>query len=342
MTATLDDRWQLSGIPVVVLENRSLRATVAPAVGGKLVGLEHRPSGRQWLWRNDRVELATAAFGAAFDDHWSGGVDVFFPTCYACTWEGARVPDSGEWWSIPWRWQPLDAVGQAGITMRAGGRIWPVVVERTVSLADDGPLLRLAFRIRNVGHAPVPYLLGVHPALAVTPGCRIHLPAGTVRVDEAGGERLGRPGMHYRWPHLTLGDGSVVDVGAVPGPDQGTFAGHFLFPDDPTDLWWAVTDPSLDVGLGLHASSPPFSGIWLWQVYGGWRGYYHLAVEPWSGYPITLETAVEKGGAAWLRPGEEVTARVLLHAFEGAQDVFGIDADGHVRRTPPRRTDRTR
>jgi galactose mutarotase-like enzyme len=337
MTATvLDDRWQLAGVPVVILENRWLRLVVAPSLGAKLVSLEHRPAGREWLWRNPRIELAAAPFGAPFDDHWAGGADAFFPTCYPCEWQGVRVPDSGEWWSIPWRWQPLadrDGAGTGtGIALAAGGRVWPVMAERTVVLADDAPVVRLGFRIANVGSERVPYLLGFHPALAVAPGCRIHLPDGRVRVDEGDGKRLGRPGLTYRWPNLVLDSGERVDVGLVPDAGVASYGGHFLFPDDPQSVWWAVTDAASGVGLGLHASTPPFAGLWLWQVYGGWRGYYHVALEPWSGYPLTLDQAVVAGGARWLEPGEEVRAEVTLVAFDGTGVVVGVDRNGRIRR----------
>ena len=52
--------------------------------------------------------------------------------------------------------------------------------------------------------------------------------------------------------------------------------------------------------------------MWLWMVYGGWRGYYHAICEPWTGYPSPLAEAaslaqgVQEQAAArrarWLGP----------------------------------------
>ena len=57
-------------VRLAVLENDTLRVTVAPSVGGRVIAITHRPSGREFLWRNPRLDLArdcdehVAALGA--------------------------------------------------------------------------------------------------------------------------------------------------------------------------------------------------------------------------------------------------------------------------------------
>lgn len=325
---SVDDRWAYNGLRTIVMENSLLRLVIVPEVGGKIMSLEYRPRAREWLWRNPRIPLERAGFGASFDDHWSGGADVFFPTCYPCQLDGVRVPDSGEWWSIPWHYDTIVDGEGATVVLSAGGRIWPVEARRTVSLGHGAQHVRLGFEIRNVGHAPLPFLLGFHPALSVRAGAWLHLPAGEVQVDESSGGSMGQVGQRYRWPRLLTADGLEVDMRRTRGREAGQYGGHFFFPDDGI-VWWALTDPVEGVGLGCRASEA-FRGLWLWQVYGGWRGYQHLAVEPWTSHPITLADAVTAGTADWLQPGESFQADLVLVAFEGTGEVIGVDATGAV------------
>ncbi len=58
-----------------ILENDVLHVAVAPAVGGRVVSLVHRATGREFLWRNPRLSLAPCAPGSAYDPNFYGGMD---------------------------------------------------------------------------------------------------------------------------------------------------------------------------------------------------------------------------------------------------------------------------
>lgn len=335
--ARADDLWAYNGLRAVLLENHDLRLVVLPEAGGKLHALEDRANRREWLWRNPRISPGRADIGSSFDNHWSGGADAFFPTCYPCSVNGLSIPDSGEWWSVPWTHAVHEDADGVTLTLKAGGRVYPVQARRTFTLGHRDRHVRLGFFVRNVGHERLPFLLGFHPALELRAGGRIHLPAGTAQVDETSGGTMGALGQRYLWPHLPLPDGGGADMGIVRPKEAGQFAGHFLFPDGGR-AHWAVTDPEGGPGLGL-AASEEFTGLWLWQVYGGWRGYHHVALEPWTGHPITLSQAVEAGTAGWIEPGAEFTASVTLTCFDGIDEVTDISEDGQVQGSAVRSVD---
>lgn len=321
-----DGRWHLSGFHAPMLSNRWIRLVLLPELGGKLWSLEYRPRALEWLWHNPRVPLTRAPFGSSFDDHWAGGADVAFPSCYTSYWDGWSVPELGEWWSIPWNAR-FDEDDQTGaLVLSAGGRVWPVEVTRAIRLAHEAPVVTLEFQITNISQKPYPFVMGFHPALAIAPGHRIDVSPGMVQVDESDG--IGTIGQKYCWPWLPTPQGER-DMRMVPPPTRGEYGGHFLRPSGP-DLWWAVTDSRQRTGLGLAAPRDQFAGFWMWQVYGGWRGYYHLALEPWTGYPITLHRAVEAGSAQWLMPGEPYHTTLTLTCFEGMDHVNRIDLEGNV------------
>ena len=75
---------------------------------------------------------------------------------------------------------------------------------------------------------------------------------------------------------------------------------------------------------------PLFPVVWLWMVYGGWRGYYHAIAEPWTGYPSALAEAVEAGRARVLDPGAVLETEVFTVVYEGVDGVSRLSADGGV------------
>ena len=320
--AAADALWTYNGLQAVVMENPHLRLVVLPEAGGKLFSLQDRRAAREWLWQNPRIKPERAMIGGTFDNHWSGGADAFFPTCYPCSVDGLAIPDSGEWWSIPWTQQVTEDDAYLTLTLTAGGRVYPTRSERTFRLGHDSRSVCLGFAVENVGHESFPFLLGFHPALQLRPGGRIHLLPGTACVDETSGGSMGTAGQTYRWPDLPLPDGGAADMSVVRPATAGQYGGHFHFPDGGR-VAWAVTDPGGGPGLALSAS-PEFTGLWIWQVYGGWLGYHHVALEPWTGYPITLSQAVAAGGARQLAPGETFRAEVTLACLDGAAEVARI------------------
>ena len=75
-----------------------------------------------------------------------------------------------------------------------------------------------------------------------------------------------------------------------------------------------------------------FPHAWLWQVYGGWRGHHHVALEAWTSHPMEIGAAVEAGRARVLRPGEELGTEVafVLHRGLDAVSHVGGEAEGFV------------
>ena len=87
----------------------------------------------------------------------------------------------------------------------------------------------------------------------------------------------------------------------MPPRDAAVFGGHWA-----TELregWAALTDTQARRGLAIAFPLEVFRAAWLWQVYGGWRGHYHVALEPWTGHPMQLDEAIATAAASVLGPG---------------------------------------
>ncbi|MGW1541569.1 DUF5107 domain-containing protein [Streptomyces sp. NPDC002309] len=146
----------------VVIENDRLRATVLPALGGRLVSLVHLPSGRELLYRNPVFQPANFALNGAW---FSGGVEwnigATGHTTLSCSpLHAARVPapDGTEMLRL-WEWERL--------------RDLPFQVD--LWLPDGSDFLYVGVRIRNPHERPVPAYWWSN--IAVPEDCRVLAPA---------------------------------------------------------------------------------------------------------------------------------------------------------------------
>jgi Domain of unknown function (DUF5107) len=316
---TVSDDWAYRGFTAVILENSRLRVTVLPEVGAKIHGIVSKELDRNLLYANPRVEVRRPVFGANVDNYWTGGVDDAIPSGHPCVVGGEEIPFLGEAWSLPWSYQ---RTGPDAVTFTRLGVITPFQISRTVRLAPDESIVRLSYRIANVGLAPLDFIWGVHPGLPVGPATHIQVPAASGVIDESWpDDRLGAPGTTYSWPRREM-----TELGPEPG---GTWDMHYA-----TELqagWAAVWDASWGGGLGMRFDRSVFTNVWVWLVDGGWRGLRCVAVEPWTGYPARLDRAIEAGRATRLHPGEVLESEVELIAFATDRLITGFNDDGSPR-----------
>ncbi len=329
MSARLVLGWSVAGFDAWILENRALRVTVVPELGGKVLELVDKVADRDLLWHNPRTPPRRAPFGAHFDDWWSGGWDEIFPTGDVAQLHDEPLPYMGELWSVPWA-ASEDAAppGAAAMVMTGLGTIAPARLERRLELRGDEPVLRASYRLTNLDLRPLPYLWGIHPTLSISPAYRIDLPAGDMLIGVSSDPFLGSPGDRYRWPTLpSPGPGRPGrDVREVPGREAAVFGGHWATQLDAG--WAALTDTRTGRGLAIAFPVDVFPVLWMWQVFGGWRGHYHLALEPWTGRPMQLDEAIRSGAASTLDPGGSRTAEVAFVVYGDRTSVTAVEVDG--------------
>ena len=326
--ATASDEWTLRGFTAVVLENSRLRVTVLPGHGAKVWEFSSKRAGRDLLYHHPRFDVRPPVFGANVDDWWTGGIDEVAPTGHACVIGGENLPFLGEFWSQPWRYE-IESPGPdvARVHFSAGGIITPLRIDRWMELRPDEPFVRSQHLLTNVGFVPIDFMWGIHPGLAVKPGSRIQAPAERALYE--GGSGVDTPdGTWYAWPELPQRAGGVLDLSVARPPDPPAVEQHFL-----TDLregWLAVTDPESRSGFAMVFDREIFPVVWLWSVYGGWRGIYTAAFEAWTAYPGRLDKVIEGGLQRRLDPGQTLETEVRFIAFEGLRSVRQVAFDGRV------------
>lgn len=324
MTARVVEGWSYRGLDAVSLENRALRVSVLPELGGHVLELVDKVLDRNLLWANPRTSPRRAPYGAHFDDWWSGGWDEIFPTGDRAVLHDELLPYMGEMWSVPWQVRAGTEGSGAWVETTGMATTAAARMDRTLRLDADSPVLRASYRITNLDVRPLPFLWGIHPAFSVTDQHRIDLPGRQMLIGVSSGPQMGEVGARYRWPRQPIpGSRGVRDARDVLGIEAGVFGGHWA-----TDLaagWLAMTDRASRRGIALAFPVETFPHAWLWQVYGGWRGHHHLCLEPWTSYPMQLEEAQAEGRARVLQPGETLAAEVAFVVYEGLDAVAAVE-----------------
>ncbi|MFD8070281.1 DUF5107 domain-containing protein [Streptomyces parvulus] len=130
-------------LDALVIENDRLRATVLPALGGRIASLRHKPSDRELLYVNPVLQPANFALNGAW---FSGGIEwnigATGHTTLSCSpVHAARVPapDGGEMLRL-WEWERL--------------RDLPFQVD--LWLPEGSDFLYVGVRVRNPHERPVP------------------------------------------------------------------------------------------------------------------------------------------------------------------------------------------
>lgn len=328
--AALSDAWSYRGFAAIVLENERLRATVLPGHGAKVIELISKRAGRDLLYHHPRFDIRPPVFGVNADDWWTGGIDEIAPTAHPCTVGGETLPFLGEYWSRPWSARVLDeGPDQAVVDLSADGVITPLRLERRMELRAGEPFLRSRHRLTNIGTEPVPFMWGIHPGLAIRPGARIDVPAAQGVLAEAHPALGVAPGTAFAWPNLAAPTGTPdLDLSVAPSGDPPTWL--FVHLDGLAAGWLAVTDPPTRSGFAMAFDPSVLPAVWLWGVYGGWRGIYALALEAWTSSPARLDEAIAAGRHRTLRPGETLETEVRFIVYEGLSGVREVTLDGRV------------
>jgi len=292
--------------PELIMQTDTLRATVLPALGGKIASLQWLP-GKVELLQAPLAPYAARTLTMGFDESDASGFDECLPSVAACavaTPQGtAHVPDHGDFWRLEW-----DAVqGGNEIRMAATGVSLPFRFERTVRL--EGDTLGLSYRVRNAGREPAHYAWSAHPLFAVDRGDRIALPSSVTQVQVEGSarQRLGPRRSRHAWPQTTSERREAIDLSTAGGIDDGI--GDKLFTEAPAEGWAAVerVQHRLRIEVQFDPQRSPWLGLWL--CYGGWpesrpSRQQCVAIEPCTAPVDSLAEAIAAGQARRLELGK--------------------------------------
>jgi galactose mutarotase-like enzyme len=299
--------------PALRLASEVVSLLLVPALGGRIVSLVDRRTGREWLAQGAPPTAAEAerwaSEPAVFSGRESFGLDECLPTVSVCPDPldpaGPALRDHGDQWARPTR-------TTAAADDRALDTVWPAsrwsyAFRRRLSV-DEATVIA-DYALHNTSGVPLPVLWSAHPVLALPPGTRLVLPGvERVRVTWVAGLDL-EPG-EAAWPVARLADGTRVDLGRV-RTDEGWAAKLYAQVAEPVR---ALTPDGSGLSLEWHRRVVPVLGVWL--AYGGWPvggpPTEPVALEPTMSPDDDLGSALAAGRATTIPPGRRLTWWVRL------------------------------
>ena len=304
--------------PVVRLENRFLRVDVAPSIGGRIVHVQDKETGYQFLWHNERLRLERSAPGTAYDPHFYGGIDEVLPSDVPEFFNGVMNADHGELWTLPLESRvegeslvlagvlPLCGLAyERRLSLKAAEILRFAQNDKDGTISAEEPVIVLDYRLENRARERRVFLWKMHAALHVEPGDQIVCPARKASVADPQWSRWGNVAP-FSWPIV---EGRRADL--IPPPD-GTMDFIFLYDLQDGTMGWRSHSRGLE--FTVHFDRRVFPYACYFASYGGLDGHYTAILEPCTAMPVSVNEAARLGQCSSLEPGEQIVTRVTIYA----------------------------
>lgn len=288
MTTTWSEYIE-QGYTCLIGDNERIIVRIVPERGGKIISLEDKRSGKDWIHHTDRP-WEELRYGMSWGEGDRGGWDEMFPTIEACPcpdepWTDKRYPDHGEVWSMPWN---RDFDGDRLILTVEGVHV-PYRLTKTIALV--GNELKIDYRLDNTTPHVFSYLWAAHPLLAVSPGMKLDTEpsSGNIQISYSHLDRIGKQLDVTSFPIASTNNGAEVNLSVM--EDGSTLAAEkYYFTDALQDGYASLADPVTGDRITFRFSTEENPYLAIWANYGGFDDYT-FAIEPASGYMDSVDYA---------------------------------------------------
>jgi galactose mutarotase-like enzyme len=294
----------MSSLRCYSLQNVELTVHVLPDEGGRIASLKSLRSGMEFLTQSSRSgPYIQPSLHALFQDGPCAGIEECLPTVGPCDsqTQGGPAPDHGDFWQLTW---DVTTASDTHLSMTAAGFSRTLFFMKELFLEDN--VLRVRYRVKNIGAVVQSFLYACHPLFAVSAGDRILLPREIreLRLDYSRENRIGECGIIVSWPQTQSG----IRLDMAEGPDAGTAEMFYTarLREGSCGIYRSAVRQTLEIAFDTQRL--PYLGLWL--CYGGWPDsgsgpkQYAVALEPTTSACNTLEQAQRRGSAIMLESGE--------------------------------------
>lgn len=292
-----------NGIEIFAIESDHLTISIAPALGGKIIGIYNKHLKKEFLWTNKDLPLATHVHGADYDANFFGGIDELIPNDLPETIDSISYPDHGELWTTALQYQITDRK----ITLHGKLKLSGLSYSKTVYSDPSAPIIWLDYKIKNETDEQRNFLWKLHAALHIEPGDKLITPAKHGKVIDPVYSRF-KTLDKFKWPFIENTDASIVP------PENNTMDFLYLF-DIPEGEMQLLSSNDKHV-FSYSYDKEIFPYQWYFASYGGFLGHYTAILEPCTNMPLSVNEAIGKNQCAILRPGQELTTSVRIFAGE--------------------------
>ncbi|NOZ72026.1 MAG: hypothetical protein GXP38_08935 [Chloroflexi bacterium] len=263
-------------------------------------------------------EYLLQPFDGDYVDGECTGFDDMFPTIDACyydrfPWQGVKMADHGEVWSLPWRHQ----VDGEKLYFAVHGVRFPYELEKWISFREDS-ILHLDYRLTNLSSFDFDFLWAAHMMINIEEGTELVLPDGVESIigTLSFTGNLGTYGDEFAWPVGILPDGSKKDFRWLQ-PKSAKDAYKYYVKGRMPEGWCGLKYHQSDFSLRLAfpVAQVPYLGILVNE--GGWRDYYNIFLEPCTTSFDRPDAARYRGQTATVRGGAIYEWHLSITLMEG-------------------------
>jgi len=183
------------GAEALSIENEQLRAVITVR-GSKMVSLLDKTTGRELLLQSKNDRLVQGDYDSDYNAVDVCGFDEMFPTIDAsfseqAPWEGVRLPDHGEVWSLDW---DCAASGNS-LEAHVYGLRFPYRLSKRIYFKDKATL-RIDYALQNLSPFDMDFIWAAHAMFALEDDSILVLPnpSAEATVTYSHRARLGRYG----------------------------------------------------------------------------------------------------------------------------------------------------
>jgi len=326
-------RFTWNGVDMLTLENAKIKVAVAQGKGADIVELVYKPMDVDCMWHSFNPlgganHLPTvAASGGSFLDAYAGGWQDLFPTYGSpAHYDGGQIGIHGEACLYPWKCKILeDKPERVEVLLSLRLQRSPFYIEKRLSLSGDEAALDIHEAIVNEGDSPQSYMWGQHPAFGapfLDDSVRLRL-AGEPNVEVPDGVVIHHTpfekGVSGPWPCLPGKGGKPIDMSRAYAPEDKLYMEYCL--SNLREGKYELVNENLGLGVRMNWDVERFPYLWVWGLYRGidvypWFGRsYVMAVEPWSTYPSSYDSAKAAGALPVLGAGERMETAFRCELF---------------------------
>jgi galactose mutarotase-like enzyme len=331
---------QYGGARTLVLENSRISVSLLVEKGTDIVEFRRKDTDVNVLFEAPHNwQSPTSGYVPSLDhgtnwmDYYPGGWQDCLPLAgNAPSAHGAEYGIHGESSLLPWEYEIIESDDErVRVACTCELVRYPFAVQRTFTLERNSSTLVIDESIENLGRVRLPFVWLQHVAFGsplLSDDTRIDLPGAEVQVeDEPQGESPLDWGESFSWPVSDSG----TDLSRVPPADAGVHDLSYLH--TLSEGWYAITNPTLDLGAAVSFDEELFESIWCWRACGGFRSSpffgreYVLGFEPATGWPASdvPDSHEQSGTQKQIRPDERVETTIEMTLFRGHDRVTSID-----------------
>ncbi len=267
--------------PALTLESDVLRAQFLPTIGSKMASLVYKPLQREMLVQSPGEKYLFQPYDGHYESAECSGFDEMFPTIDTCfyeryPWQGARIPDHGEVWSLGWE----PNIDDERLGMTTFGVRFPYKLEKWVSFAAPH-ILRITYTLTNLSDFEFDFMWAAHTMFTAEDDLELVLPAGVERVATTFSLKnsMGAYGSEVDWPQFRQPDGTLRDLRQVGAHGTSNADKYFVSGRMPAG-WCALKYHKSDFSLALSFPVQTVPYLAVLPNEGGWRGIHNVFLEP--------------------------------------------------------------